>query len=115
MLVLSVYTLPGQFRTAPFSIISTKTYDSTGLFRFDIHVDTCRIVSYRRLPLATYPPEMNGTAAWVTDGMPTSHCNGLYESITVIIRLHNTLRLSTAPGPCLRLSRWLLYFTETTY
>jgi len=68
-----------------------------------------------RLPLHTYPPEMNGTMAWVTDCTPTSRCNGLYGFIPVTIRLHSTLRLWTTPGPCLRLSRWLLYLAQTTY
>jgi hypothetical protein len=58
---------------------------------------------------------MNGTTAWVTDGMPTSHCNGLYWFISVTIRLHGALHLSTTSGPCLRRGRWLMYLTETTY
>jgi hypothetical protein len=112
ILCLVSFELPRFQYFQPKLTIQQNFFDLISIYK---RVHTRRIVSYRHLPLATYPPEMNGTAAWVTDGMPTSRCNELYEFITVIIRLHNALQLSTAPGPCLRLSRWLLYVAQTTY
>jgi hypothetical protein len=81
MVTLPVCTLPRQVRTLPFFIFSTKAYDTTGFFDWiSIYrrAHTRRIVSYRRLPLPTYPPEMNGTAAWATDCPPANRYDGLH-------------------------------------
>jgi hypothetical protein len=76
-----LYSTPSVSNFTVFSYFQRKLtipqtfFDWISTYR---RVHTRRIAFYRRLLLPTYPPEMNGTAAWATDCTPTNGCDGLY-------------------------------------
>jgi hypothetical protein len=80
MLMLPVYTLPVSFELHRFSYFQRKLTIPQALFdcmSTSKRVHTRRTVFYRRLPLPTYPPGMNGTAAKAMVRDPTGHPNAL--------------------------------------
>jgi hypothetical protein len=73
---------PVSFELYRFSYFQRKLtipqafFDWISIYR---RVHTRRIASYRRLPMLTYPPEMNGTAAQATVRDRTNRYNILHE------------------------------------